>query len=142
MTTGRRSADELVAEARRHIRRVEPGEVADFLGSDGLLIDIRSEAQRADAGALPGALAIERNVLEWRLDPAGAHRLPAIEGYDTPIVVACAQGYASSFAARSLVEMGHRHVADLTGGAEAWKAAGLPMARSASALPRRRQTHD
>lgn len=114
------SADELVAAARSHIARVEPAELADFVGGDGLVVDIRPAAQRAEEGAFPGALVIERNVLEWRLDPAGAHRIPEVSGVDQPIVVICSEGYASSLAAASLAELGLRRVADLTGGYRAW----------------------
>jgi rhodanese-related sulfurtransferase len=114
------SADDLVAAARRKIERVEPSELAEFLGDDGLLVDIRPAAQRAEEGALPGALVIERNVLEWRLDPAGADRIDEVRGLDQPVVVVCSAGYASSLAAASLAELGLRRVADLTGGYRAW----------------------
>jgi rhodanese-related sulfurtransferase len=115
-----RSADDLVAAARRHIARVEPADLAKFVGGDGLIVDIRPAAQRAEEGELPGALAIERNVLEWRLDPTGAHRIAQVTGFDQPVVVVCAEGYASSLAAASLAELGLRRVADLTGGYRAW----------------------
>ena len=114
------SADDLVAAARGHIARVEPGELAEFVGGDGLVVDIRPAAQRAEEGEFPGALVIERNVLEWRLDPAGAHRIPEVSGFDQPVVVICSEGYASSLAAASLAELGLRRVGDLTGGYRAW----------------------
>jgi rhodanese-related sulfurtransferase len=115
-----RSADDLVAAAREHITRVEPSGLADFVGGDGLIVDIRPAAQRAEEGELLGALVIERNVLEWRLDPAGADRIPEVAGYDQPVVVVCSEGYASSLAAAALAELGLRRVADLTGGFRAW----------------------
>jgi len=114
--------DELLAEARRRIERVRPEELASFVGDDGLVVDIRPEAQRRAEGELPGALVIERNVLEWRLDPAGADRLPEVRGPDQPVVVVCSAGYASSLAAASLADLGLRRVADLDGGFQAWAA--------------------
>ncbi|HXQ19517.1 MAG TPA: rhodanese-like domain-containing protein [Acidimicrobiales bacterium] len=114
------SADDLVEAARTRIGRVLPAELAGFVGSDGLIVDIRPAAQRAEEGALPDAIVIERNVLEWRLDPAGAHRITQVRGLDQPVVVVCSEGYASSLAAASLVELGFRRVADLDGGFRAW----------------------
>ena len=114
------SADDLVAAARTHIERVGPSGLAEFLGPDGLLVDIRPAAQRAEEGEFPDAIVIERNVLEWRLDPAGAHRIAEVRGLDQPVVVACSEGYASSLAAASLAELGFRRVADLAGGFRAW----------------------
>ncbi len=70
------SADDLVADARRHIDRTRPDELDDVAGSGGLIVDIRPVGQRSIEGELPGALIVERNVLEWRLDPNGLHRLP------------------------------------------------------------------
>ena len=71
-------------------------------------MDIRPVAQRADEGELPGALVVERNVLEWRLDPEGRHRLPDVTGPDQQVVVVCSEGYASSLAAASLRALGFR----------------------------------
>jgi rhodanese-related sulfurtransferase len=70
---------------------------------------------------------IDRNVLEWRLDPAGSHRIPEITSYDQQVILVCDEGYASSLAAKSLQEMGLRNATDLIGGVQAWKAAGLPL---------------
>ena len=92
----------------------------------GLLIDIRPAAQRAEFGGIPGALIVERNDLEWRLDPGGSHRLPEAEDPGRPVVVVCQEGYASSLAAASLHEVGRTAATDLEGGFVAWKNAGLP----------------
>lgn len=121
-----RSADDLVAEARRAITRVTALEAHALARGGALLIDIRPQAQRAQHGEIPGALAIERNVLEWRLDPTGAWRIAEIHDHEQPLIVLCQQGYASSLAAASLAALGHRQVSDLIGGFDAWKAAGLP----------------
>ena len=89
------------------------------------MIDIRPAAQRAEFGQVPGALVIERNDLEWRLDPLGSHRLPEAADPHRPVVVMCQEGYASSFAAASLLDLGRTGATDLDGGFAAWQAAGL-----------------
>jgi rhodanese-related sulfurtransferase len=114
------SADDLMARARRHIGRTAPASLDEVVAAGGLLIDIRPAAQRHDEGALPGALVIERNVLEWRLDPEGAYRIPEVTGFDQPVVVICSEGYASSLAAESLRSLGLRQASDLEGGHRAW----------------------
>jgi rhodanese-related sulfurtransferase len=116
------SADRLVARARRRIGRTRPEELGSVAAIGGLIIDIRPVGQRALEGTLPGALVVERNVLEWRLDPNGSHRLPDVTDFDRPVVVFCSQGYASSLAAASLRFLGYRRVSDLVGGYQAWRA--------------------
>ncbi len=125
------SADELVEEARTRIDRVGPEELDAVAATGGLVVDIRPVAQRADEGELPGALVIERNVLEWRLDPHGQHRLPDVTGADQQVVVVCSEGYASSLAAASLRALGFRRAGDLEGGFKAW----LAWSTRAAALP-------
>jgi rhodanese-related sulfurtransferase len=114
------SPDDLLAQARQRIGRVEPDELQGVAEAGGLIIDIRPAAQRADEGELAGAVVIERNVLEWRLDPSGDHRIPEVTDHDRTVVVVCSQGYASSLAADSLRQLGYRNVADLAGGYLAW----------------------
>ena len=117
----RASADDLVARARQRIRRVGPHELDAIRAQGGLLIDIRPTLERSLEGELPGALCIERNVFEWRLDPTGSDRLPEVAGYGQPVVVVCSEGYASSLAAATLVEMGYEKPSDLIGGFRAWR---------------------
>ncbi len=114
------SIDDLVERARRRIRRVGPHELDGLLAEGGLVIDIRPAAQRRCEGALPGALVVERNVLEWRLDPGSEHRLPDVRDLHQPVVVVCSAGYASSLAAASLADLGFERSADLVGGYQAW----------------------
>jgi rhodanese-related sulfurtransferase len=121
-----RSADSLVDDARRSIERVTPSEARALVERGALLVDIRPEKQRNEHGVVPGALIIERNVLEWRLDPTGEHRIPEVTTHEQPVLVLCQQGYASSFAAASLAALGYHYAADVIGGFDAWKAAGLP----------------
>ncbi len=130
-----RTVDDLLAEARRGWRRLPPHLAALAMVGGGLLVDIRPEAQRRAEGEPVGALVIERNVLEWRLDPRGPDRLPIISDHDRVIVVICSEGYASSFAAASLRQLGHRHATDVIGGFAAWRAAGLPVLRPAAGHP-------
>ena len=116
------SVDQLLAEARRHIERVTPEELGRWRASGALLVDIRPERQRAEEGEFDHAIVVERNVLEWRFDLRGEHALADVDGYGQPVVVACSEGYASSFAAASLRALGFTRVADLAGGYRAWEA--------------------
>ena len=122
-----RTIDDLLAEARSRITRLDPLAAAKAVEAGAALIDIRPEAQRRADGEIPGAILIDRNVLEWRLDPASAHRLPDVARRDRLIIVLCNEGYASSLAARSLQELGLQRATDLIGGFRAWHAAGLPI---------------
>ncbi len=127
--TPRRSVQHLLDAARARLDRVAPTRAAAILADGGLLVDIRPSEQRAREGEIPGALIVERNVLEWRLDPASDHRLGVVVGYDQPIVLVCSEGYASSLAAASLQDLGLVNATDLAGGFRAWEAAGLPVRR-------------
>ncbi len=115
-----RSPDQLVADARSRIGRVGVEDLQAAIDAGALVVDIRPAAQRAEEGGFDAAVVIERNVLEWRLDPTGDHRIPEATGYDRPVVVVCSEGYASSLAAESLRQLGYRHAADLVGGYRAW----------------------
>jgi rhodanese-related sulfurtransferase len=114
------TTDDLLQEARARIERVTPDRLDAVVSAGGLVIDIRPTEQRQKEGELDGAIVVERNVLEWRLDPTGSHRLPEVQGYDQPVVVVCSAGYASSLAAASLRDLGFTHAADLDGGYLAW----------------------
>lgn len=129
------SADDLVARARRRIDRTAPDELPSVADAGGLVVDIRPAAQRSSEGELPGALVIERNVLEWRLDPTGSHHLPEVTGFDQPVVVVCSEGYASSLAADSLRAMGYQKATDLIGGYRAWLRAGPSQAGDRTVRP-------
>ena len=122
-----RSIDEILAEARTRLRRVGPDEAHAAMSHGALLVDIRTQAQRAEQGVVPGALHVERNVLEWRFDPQSAARLPQATGYDVQVILFCVDGYASSLAAVDLQKLGLAHATDLDGGFHAWEKAGLPV---------------
>lgn len=118
-----RTIDDVLADARRRLpERVRPEDLAAVMAEGALVVDTRSEAQRRRDGDLPGAVVVERNVLEWRLDPASAHRLPEAGDRERTIVVVCDEGYASSLAAASLQDLGLVNATDLAGGYQAWKA--------------------
>jgi len=95
------------------------------LGS--LLIDTRDGLQIRRDGLIPGALAIDRTILEWRADPDSGASHPAITGLDLPLIILCNQGFSSSLAVGSLLDLGATDVTDVEGGFEAWRAAGLPV---------------
>lgn len=124
--------DEMVDNARSKLRRVGPDDAAQIWASGGLLVDIRPASQRAEFGEIPGAIVIERNVLEWRLDPTSPHRHKAVIGHDQCIIVVCQAGYASSLAAASLRQLGLSNATDLIGGYEAWAQAGQPTTLTVS----------
>jgi rhodanese-related sulfurtransferase len=116
---GARSIDELLAAARARIDRIHPAEVPARIAAGALLVDTRPEEQRCRDGAVPGAVVIDRNVLEWRLDPASPHRVVDIAP-DQQVVLLCNEGYASSLAAVTLRRIGLRGATDLDGGYQAW----------------------
>jgi rhodanese-related sulfurtransferase len=123
---GARSIDELLAEARSRLVRLAPADAATRVAAGALLVDIRPAAQRAREGEVPGALVVERNVLEWRFDPDSDARLPQATGYDVEVIVLCSEGYTSSLAADALRSLGLLRATDVVGGFAAWRAAGLP----------------
>jgi len=119
------TVDELLDRARRRLVRVEPAKAARELGEGALLVDIRPSEQRAQ-GEIPGAIVVDRNVLEWRLDPASKWKIPQVTGHEIRLIVICNEGYSSSLVAAELHEMGLVNATDVIGGFQAWKAAGLP----------------
>jgi len=123
---GARTIDQLLAEARARLDRLSPAAAFAAFSRGAVLVDIRPEAQRAREGGIPGALIVERNVLEWRFDPASDARLPWVHDYDHEIIVFCSEGYTSSLAAAALQDLGLSRATDLAGGFLAWAADGLP----------------
>jgi rhodanese-related sulfurtransferase len=121
-----RSIDEILGEARARLRRLGPRDAIEAMRAGAVLVDIRTQAQRAEQGLVPGALQIERNVLEWRFDPRSPAKLPQA-AYDLRVIVMCVEGYTSSLAAASLQDLGVAGATDLAGGFRAWQRAGLPV---------------
>ena len=117
-----RTLDQLLADARAKLpERVRADQLAGVMAAGALVVDTRSEAQRRRDGELPGAVVVERNVLEWRLDPLSPHRLAEAGDPERQIVVVCDEGYASSLAAATLQDLGLRNATDLDGGYQAWR---------------------
>ena len=134
---GRLTADQLVAEARRDLRRLGPVEAASAVSAGAVLVDVRSELQRERDGVVPGSVFFPRNVLEWRCDPASPARDDRVSDLGRLLIVMCDEGYQSSLAAANLRRLGFERATDLAGGFQAWRAAGLPVAREASPARRR-----
>jgi rhodanese-related sulfurtransferase len=121
-----RGIDQILADARARLDRLRPAEALAAQRAGAVLVDIRPAAQRLASGQIPGALMIERNVLEWRFDPRSDARLD-IADYDLRVVVVCQEGYTSSLAAAALQDLGLRRATDLDGGFIAWWSLGLPI---------------
>jgi rhodanese-related sulfurtransferase len=113
--------DELVDRARARLpHRPTPAELVDLRAQGALVVDIRPIDQRERDGWMPGAVVVDRNVLEWRLDPTSPHALPIAPGPDQVVVLVCDEGYASSLAAATLQDLGLTGATDLDGGYQAW----------------------
>jgi rhodanese-related sulfurtransferase len=120
--TGQEAAaiDRLLEESRRGLDRVEAADLAAAEAAGALVVDIRPVEQRQRDGELPDSVVIDRNVLEWRLDPSSPHRLSLADDPRRRIVVVCNEGYASSLAAQTLQQIGLPNATDLVGGYQAW----------------------
>jgi rhodanese-related sulfurtransferase len=121
------SIDALVDDARAGLLRLEPREAFRAARSGALLVDIRPFEQRERDGSIPGALVIDRNVLEWRLDPKSSFKDSSV-GTQQQVVIICNEGYSSSLAAATLRLLG-RDATDVIGGFQNWLLSGLPVAR-------------
>jgi rhodanese-related sulfurtransferase len=125
--------DEILAAARGRLHRLTPREAFREQAEGAVLVDIRPAAQRATGGEIPGSVIVERNHLEWRLDPGCDARLPWVTGYDHRIIVFCVDGYTSGLAAAALQDLGLHRATDVIGGYRAWVAEGLPSAPAGAA---------
>ena len=124
--TGVLSIEQVLSAARARLRRLSPDEAHEAVAkTEAILVDIRPEGQRAIEGSIKGALVVERNVLEWRFDPASSTRLPIASDHDLQVIVFCSEGYTSSLAAAALQELGLWRATDMVGGFQAWCAADL-----------------
>jgi rhodanese-related sulfurtransferase len=128
-----RTIAEVLAAARARLDRLTPDQAYRASTSGAVVVDIRPAAQRAAEGELPGALVIERNVLEWRFDPSSDARLEIAE-HDLPVIVLCSEGYTSSLAAVALQELGVWRATDVVGGYAAWQQADVPLRAGPSHL--------
>ena len=109
--------DEILERVRRRLpHRPTAADLPALRAVGALIVDIRPVEQRTRDGKLAGAVVVDRNVLEWRLDPTSPHRIPEVTGPDQAIVLVCNEGYASSLAALSLQKLGLARATDLDGG--------------------------
>jgi rhodanese-related sulfurtransferase len=129
--TPRRSIAEVLAGARAKLHRLTPYEAHAAQQSGAVLVDIRPQRDREADGLLPAGLVVERNVLEWRFDPASDARL-GMASYDLGVIVVCNEGYTSSLAAAALQELGVWRATDIIGGYRAWRSARLPTLAGAA----------
>lgn len=120
--TGPLTIDQLLEESRIGLERVHPADLEQEIEKGALVVDTRPVDQRNRDGALPGAVVIDRNVLEWRLDPSSPYRIPGAGDADRRIVIVCNEGYSSSLAAHTLQRLGLSRATDLVGGFQAWLA--------------------
>ena len=119
--------DHVLEKARRRLRRVTPEQAAEEHAHGALLVDTRTSEQRLRDGGMPGAVVVDRTVLEWRLDPTAVDRIPEATDHTVRVILICNEGFSSSLAAASLLDLGLINATDVTGGFQAWKAAGLPV---------------
>jgi rhodanese-related sulfurtransferase/mannose-6-phosphate isomerase-like protein (cupin superfamily) len=137
--TGTLSIEQVLSAARARLRRLSPDEVYEAVTmTEAILVDIRPESQRAIEGSIADALVVERNVLEWRFDPASSTRLPVATDHDLQVIVFCSEGYTSSLAAAALQDLGLCRATDMVGGFHAWRATGLPIVPPSKASQDRR----
>lgn len=123
---GTLTIDQLLLESRAGLERVHASDLEREMAAGALVVDTRPVDQRERDGDLPGAVVIDRNVLEWRLDPSSPHRLPIADDPARRIVIVCNEGYSSSLAAHTLQRLGLTRATDLIGGFQAWAALRQP----------------
>jgi rhodanese-related sulfurtransferase len=116
------SIDGVLARSRQRLDRVQPQQLAQEMTAGALVVDIRPVGDRESEGLLPGALVVDRNVLEWRLDPTSPDRVAEADDPERRVILVCNEGYASSLAAETLQRVGLRRATDLVGGYRAWRA--------------------
>jgi rhodanese-related sulfurtransferase len=116
--------DDLLRRSRAGLERLTPEAAQAAVAQGAVIVDTRPVGQRREQGAVPGAVVVCRNVLEWRADGTSGHSDARLVGRE--LIVMCAEGYSSSLAAATLQAMGLR-ATDVVGGFEAWRDAGLPV---------------
>jgi rhodanese-related sulfurtransferase len=118
--------DDMVQTARARIGRLTPEESREAMERGAVILDTRTYEQRRADGVIPGATVMSRNVIEWRVDPTSGWEDPEVVARTGPVIVMCDEGFASSLAAATLVDLGVADAVDMIGGYQAWKEAGLP----------------
>jgi rhodanese-related sulfurtransferase len=122
-----RHVQQLLLTAREQLARLTPRQALRAQQQGAYLIDIRPEYQRRADGDIPAAIVIERNHLEWRLDPCSGAHIPEATGHELRWIIICDQGYSSTLAAVSLQAAGLTQATDVIGGLRRWRADGCPI---------------
>ena len=122
-----KTADQLLAEARSRIVRYLPSEAAGAQAAGATIIDLRCHDDRLAEGSLPGAVTVALSVLPWHVDPEAENTDARVNNRAATMILVCNDGYSSSLAAATMVDMGFAGVGDIDGGFRAWSAAGLPV---------------
>jgi rhodanese-related sulfurtransferase len=129
--------EDLLGDSRSRLARVSArAAYQEVLFGRATLVDIRPQGQREQEGEVHPDLApvvVERNVLEWRLDPRQRSSLP-IADLGLRVILICQEGYTSSLAADVLLRLGIHRATDIVGGFAAWRSAGLPRREVAPEL--------
>ncbi len=122
----KKSAADLVAEAKAQIENLGPDAVeAELASGEVILVDIRDAPELDAAGRIPGSIHIPRGMLEFRADPSTPYHQEPLDP-SKRVILHCASGGRSALAAATLKQMGYEHIAHLDGGFNAWKEAGKP----------------
>jgi rhodanese-related sulfurtransferase len=119
------AASSRTAPGGRSARGISAAHLPRAIDAGFIVLDVRTQEQRNAQGTLPGALAIELEALEARVDPAGPQRLSLAESHDVPWLIVCADGERSAVAAWQLRAGGLRRSAHVLGGYRAVKEMGL-----------------
>jgi rhodanese-related sulfurtransferase len=122
----RYDVNQLLADTRSRISRLTPTQVQDAMLTGAVVLDTRSLDDRRREGTIAGSIHVPLSVLLWRLDPASEASNPELNGLHDQKILVCADGYSSSWAGATLVDLGFTDVADLDGGFHGWVAEGLP----------------
>lgn len=119
-----RTAMDMVSEAADKIENLDPEQLAAELAEgDLVLVDVRGQEDRMEAGAIAGALHSDRGFIEFRADPTSPYHFTEFEPGARTILY-CGGGGQSALAGATLVELGYTDVAHLEGGLAAWVEAG------------------
>jgi rhodanese-related sulfurtransferase len=119
-TSAESAIDQMLAQARQNLPpRPRPADLPALHARSALVVDIRPIGLRRRDGEMAGAVVVDRNQLEWRLDPTSPFRIAEVTGPEQEIVLVCDEGYASSLAAATLQLLGLRRATDLDGGFQA-----------------------
>jgi rhodanese-related sulfurtransferase len=120
--------EDLLDEARAGLERLTPAEALEAMRrGEAVVVDIREQERRDRDGRVPGAVEIDRNVLEWRCAPESEWRDERVSDRARVLVLMCNEGYQSSLAAASLQRLGLPRATDMDGGFQRWLADGLPV---------------